>query len=385
MIIGNDPILLTPGPLTTSLATKQAMLRDWGSWDASFNAITSSICKDLVEVVNGAATHVCVPLQGSGTFSVEAALANLVPRDGKVLVPQNGAYCQRILKILKYLGRAHAAIDLPEDKQATAAMVEEAFAKDPAITHMAQVHCETGTGILNPLPEIAAACARHGKGLIDDAMSSFGAIEIDVARYPMDAVIAASGKCIEGAPGMGFVIARQALLEKSQGNSHSLAMDLYDQWTYMQKTTQWRFTPPTHVVAAFRAALDQFKAEGGVPARGARYRRNCETLIDAMTALGFKSFLARNVQAPVIVTFHAPGDPNYNFRPFYEKVRARGYILYPGKLTQVETFRVGCIGAIDSNEMRNVAAAVAETLKEMAVTEVGPAAPRNERPARISA
>jgi 2-aminoethylphosphonate-pyruvate transaminase len=385
MIIGNDPILLTPGPLTTSLATKQAMLRDWGSWDASFNAITSSICKDLVDVVNGAATHVCVPLQGSGTFSVEAALANLVPRGGKVLVPQNGAYCQRILKILKYIGRAHAAIDLPEDKQVTAAMVEEAFAKDPAITHVAQVHCETGTGILNPLPEIAAACARHGKGLIVDAMSSFGAIEIDVAKYPVDAVIAASGKCIEGAPGMGFVIARQALLEKSQGNSHSLAMDLYDQWTYMQKTTQWRFTPPTHVVAAFRAALDQFKAEGGTPARGARYRRNCETLIDAMTALGFRSFLPRNVQAPVIVTFHAPGDPNYNFKSFYEKVRARGYILYPGKLTQVETFRVGCIGAIDSNEMRNVASAVAETLKEMAVTQVGPAAPRNERPARISA
>ena len=261
MIRGNDPILLTPGPLTTSLETKQAMLRDWGSWDASFNTITASICKDLVDVVHGAGTHVCVPMQGSGTFSVEAALANLVPRDGKVLVPQNGAYCQRILKILKYLGRAHVALDLREDQHPTAAMVEEALARDPAITHVAQVHCETGTGILNPLAEIAAACSRNGKGLIVDAMSSLGALEIDVSKYPVDAVVAASGKCIEGPPGMGFVIARQAVLEKSQGNSHSLAMDLYDQWTYMQKTTQWRFTPPTHVVAAFRAALDQFKAE----------------------------------------------------------------------------------------------------------------------------
>ena len=373
MIRGNDPILLTPGPLTTSLETKQAMLRDWGSWDASFNAITASICKDLVDVVNGAGTHVCVPLQGSGTFAVEAALANLVPRDGKVLVPQNGAYCQRILKILKYLGRAHAAIDIAEDKQATPAMLEEAFARDAAITHVAQVHCETGTGILNPLPEIAAACARHGKGLIVDAMSSFGAIDIDMSKYPIDAVVAASGKCIEGAPGMGFVIARQALLEKCQGNSHSLAMDLHDQWTYMQKTTQWRFTPPTHVVAAFRAALDQFKAEGGTAARGARYRKNCDTLIDSMAALGFRTFLPRSLQAPIIVTFHAPGDANYSFKPFYEKVRARGYILYPGKLTQLETFRVGCIGAIDANEMRNVAGAVAETLKEMRVKQVGPA------------
>ncbi|MEO5693808.1 MAG: 2-aminoethylphosphonate--pyruvate transaminase [Usitatibacter sp.] len=372
MIRGNDPILLTPGPLTTSLATKQAMLRDWGSWDASFNAITTSMCNDLVDVVNGAGTHVCVPFQGSGTFSVEAALGNLVPRDGKVLVPQNGAYCQRILKILKYLGRASVAMDLAEDQQPTAAMIEEAFAKDPAITHVAQVHCETGTGILNPLPEIGAACARHGKGLIVDAMSSFGAIEIDVKKFTIDAVIAASGKCIEGPPGMAFVIARQSLVEKCQGNSHSLALDMFDQWTYMQKTTQWRFTPPTHVVAAFRVALDQFKAEGGTAARGARYRKNCETLTEGMAGLGLKAFLPRSVQAPVIVTFHAPTDPNYAFKVFYEKVKARGYLLYPGKLTQVETFRVGCIGAIDSNEMRNVVSAVGETLKEMGIKQAAP-------------
>ena len=373
MIKGNDPILLTPGPLTTSLETKQAMLRDWGSWDAAFNAITTSICRDVVDVVNGKGSHVCVPLQGSGTFAVEAALANLVPREGRVLVPNNGAYCARIVKILKYIGREHSVIDLGDDKQATAAIVEGALQMDPRITHVAQVHCETGAGILNPLAEIAAACARQGKGLIVDAMSSFGAVDIDVSKHPIDAVVAASGKCIEGAPGMGFVIARQAVLEQSQGNSHSLAMDLHDQWTYMQKTTQWRFTPPTHVVAAFRAALDQFKAEGGTAARGARYRKNCETLIEAMTAQGFRTFLPRAMQAPVIVTFHAPGDPAYSFKPFYEKVRSRGYILYPGKLTQLETFRVGCIGAIDFNEMRNVASAVAETLKEMGIKQVAPA------------
>jgi 2-aminoethylphosphonate-pyruvate transaminase len=349
------------------------MLRDWGSWDAAFNEITASICKDVVDVVNGAGSHVCVPLQGSGTFSVEAALANIVPREGKVLVPNNGAYCARILKILRYLDRDHSSIDIGEDKQATAAMVEGAIKMDPTITHVAQVHCETGTGILNPLPEIAAACARHQKGLIVDAMSSFGAIEIDVKKHPIDAIVAASGKCIEGAPGMGFVIARQSALEAGQGNSHSLAMDLHDQWTYMQKTGQWRFTPPTHVVAAFRAALDQFKAEGGTAARGARYRKNCDTLVEGMTALGFKTFLAKNVQAPVIVTFLAPADPSYNFKTFYEKVRSRGYILYPGKLTQVETFRVGCIGAVDANEMRNVVSAVAETLKEMNVKMVAPA------------
>ena len=372
MILGQEPILLTPGPLTTSPATKQAMLRDWGSWDASFNAITGTICRDLVAIVKGEATHVCVPLQGSGTFSVEAALANVVPRTGKVLVPQNGAYCQRILKILKYLGRAHVAMDLPEDQFPTGEMVEKALAADPAITHVAQVHCETGTGILNPLADIAAACARRKVGLIVDAMSSFGALEIDVSKYPVDAVIAASGKCIEGVPGMGFVIVKRDVLEKCQGNAHSLAMDLHDQWTYMEKTTQWRFTPPTHVVAAFRAALDQFLAEGGQPARGARYAANCRALVGGMQALGFRTFLPAEVQAPVIVTFHAPGDPAYAFKDFYERVKARGYILYPGKLTQVETFRVGCIGAIDANEMRNVVSAVAETLRDMGVTKIEP-------------
>ncbi|CAM3318554.1 2-aminoethylphosphonate--pyruvate transaminase [Cupriavidus taiwanensis] len=371
MIRGNDPILLTPGPLTTSLATKQAMLRDWGSWDAAFNTITRSLCDDLVRIVHGEGTHVCVPMQGSGTFSVEAAIANVVPRDGKVLVPQNGAYCQRILKICKVLGRASVELPIPEDQPASAALIEDALRRDPSITHVAQVHCETGAGVLNPLQDIALLCQRLGKGLIVDAMSSFGAIEIDARTMPFDALVAATGKCIEGVPGMGFVLVKKDVLEASQGNSHSLALDLHDQYVYMQKTTQWRFTPPTHVVAAFRAALDQFLEEGGQPVRGARYRRNCDTLVKGMAALGFRTFLPTAVQAPIIVTFHAPADARYDFKTFYAKVRERGYILYPGKLTQVETFRVGCIGAIDDNEMRNVVTAIGEVLREMGIEMQG--------------
>ncbi|AQV98562.1 2-aminoethylphosphonate--pyruvate transaminase [Cupriavidus necator] len=374
MIRGNDPILLTPGPLTTSLATKQAMLRDWGSWDAAFNTITRSLCDDLVRIVHGEGTHVCVPMQGSGTFSVEAAIANVVPRDGKVLVPQNGAYCQRILKICKVLGRASVELPIPEDQPATAALIEEAIRRDPSITHVAQVHCETGAGVLNPLQDIAMLCQRLGKGLIVDAMSSFGAIEMDARTMPFDALVAATGKCIEGVPGMGFVLVKKDVLEASQGNSHSLALDLYDQYVYMQKTTQWRFTPPTHVVAAFRTALDQFLEEGGQPVRGARYRKNCDTLVQGMATLGFRTFLPAAVQAPIIVTFHAPADTRYDFKTFYAKVRERGYILYPGKLTQMETFRVGCIGAIDHNEMRNVVTAIGEVLREMGIKMQAPLA-----------
>jgi 2-aminoethylphosphonate-pyruvate transaminase len=245
-------------------------------------------------------------------------------------------------------------------------VIDTALAADPSITHVAQVHCETGAGVLSDLAGIAQVCTRRGKGLIVDAMSSFGAIPIDVRTTPFDGLIAASAKCLEGVPGMGFVIVRKKVLEACAGNAHSLAMDLHDQYVYMEKTTQWRYTPPTHVVAALRAAVNQYQAAGGQPARLARFKRNCETLIAGMEGLGFRPFLKPEVQAPIIVTFHAPADPAYDFKTFYAKTRDRGYILYPGKLTQVETFRVGCIGAIDANEMRNVVGAVAEVLKNLA-------------------
>lgn len=366
--IDRDPLLLTPGPLTTSLRTKQAMLHDWGSWDAGFNRITGELCAQLLDIVRGTETHVCVPLQGSGTFSVEAALGTLVPKSGKVLVPNNGAYCARILKILSYLGREASEMTIPEDQPADAAAIEAALAADPAITHVALVHCETGTGILNPLAEIAAAVARQKRDLIIDAMSSFGAIEIDARSMPFAALIAASGKCLEGVPGMGFVIVRRTALEAAAGNCHSLAMDLHDQWIYLQKTTQWRFTPPTHVVAALHAALAQYWEEGGLSERANRYAANCATLIDGMAAIGLKPFLAAEVQAPIIVTFHAPADPAYDFKRFYEGVRDKGFILYPGKLTQVDSFRVGCIGALTPHDMAKVVDAVGTTFEEMKIT-----------------
>ena len=365
--IDRDPLLLTPGPLTTSLRTKQAMLHDWGSWDTAFNHITGEVCRQLVDIVHGADTHVCVPLQGSGTFSVEAALGTLVPRGGKVLVPNNGAYCARILKILKILGREAVELPTAEDRPFDPLAIEAALVADPRISHVALVHCETGTGILNPLPEIAAAVARQQRGLIIDAMSSFGAIEIDVRSMPFDALIAASGKCLEGVPGIGFVIAARAKLEASSGNCHSLALDLHDQWTYMQKTTQWRFTPPTHVVVALHEALAQYQEEGGLAARGARYSANCQALTQGMARLGLLPYVPAQAQAPIIVTFHAPQHAAYDFQAFYQGVRERGFILYPGKLTRIETFRVGCIGALTPQDMVHVVDAIASTLVEMGV------------------
>ena len=369
-----DPILLTPGPLTTSLATKTAMLRDWGSWDASFNAVTARVRARLTAVVNGEGTHVCVPMQGSGTFSVEAAVNTLVPRNGHLLVLINGAYGKRLAKLTEMMGRRLTVFETAEDVPTTASDVARKLDADPSITHVGLIHCETSTGILNPLAEIAEAVAQRGRRLIIDAMSSFGAIPIDASAVPFDALIAASGKCIEGPPGMGFVFARKSALEQCAGNSTSLSLDLYDQWAYMEKTTQWRYTPPTHVVVALDAALEQYLAAGGQPARLARYAANCETLIAGMKEMGFRPFLDSRIQAPIIVTFHAPADPRYAFKAFYDKVRDKGFILYPGKLTQVETFRVGCIGAIGPDEMRHAVNAVRDALADLGIRQIAPAA-----------
>jgi len=364
------PILLTPGPLTTSARTRQAMLVDWGSWDERFNQLTASVCSQLLAILNGAATHHCVPLQGSGTFAVEAAIGTLVPRNGKVLVLINGAYGKRLAQICEVLGRDFSTFETAEDEPCSAADVDRLLHADPAITHVALVHCETSTGLLNPLPQIAQVVKEHGKRLIVDAMSSFGALPIDAREVPFDALIAASGKCLEGVPGMGFVFAEKHALGAAQGNCHSLALDLFEQHEYMARTGQWRFTPPTHVVAALHEALLQYHEDGGLPARQRRYANNCQVLLDGMAELGLRSFLPAAIQAPIIVTFHAPTDPRYQFKAFYERVKAKGFILYPGKLTEVDTFRVGCIGHVDAAEMRAAVAAIAQALHAMQVLDI---------------
>lgn len=367
-----EKVLLTPGPLTTTLRTKLAMLKDWGSWDADFNAVTASVRHSLLNIIHGQHSHVVIPLQGSGTFSVEAAVATLVPHDGHVLVLDNGAYCKRAVRLTTLMGRRCSVINFDEAAQVDPLALAQQLELDGSITHVVLIHCETGAGVLNPLQAVADVCLQHGKGLIVDAMSSFGAIEIDARKTRFDALVAASGKCLEGVPGMGFVFIRKAVLDECAGRSQSLAMDLYDQYAYMEKTTQWRFTPPTHVVVALHAAIAQFEAEGGQAARLARYTNNYQTLISGMTKLGFKPFLDPAIQAPIIVTFYAPADPAYEFQKFYEATRAHGFVLYPGKLTQVETFRVGCIGAICTVEIEQAVHAIALALRDIGVTAPAP-------------
>ena len=372
-IRGHDPWLLTPGPLTTSLGVKEAMLHDWGSRDREFIDMNRRVRDRLLAIAGGVGTHVCVPLQGSGTFVVEAATGTLLPRDAKALILVNGAYGRRIAKICEYYQRRHTILETPENVPNDPGAVDAALAGDGELSHVFVVHCETTSGILNPVADIAEITGRHGRKLIIDAMSAFGAIPLDARRIPFDAVVASSNKCIEGVPGVGFAIVRQSLLEQCKGNAPSLTLDLYDQWQAMEGNGQWRFTPPTHVIAALDQALNEHADEGGVRGRGARYARNCRILVDGMRELGFETLLPDALQAPIIVTFHMPADPSFVFQTFYDYLGERGFVIYPGKLTVADSFRIGCIGRLGEQEMREALNAVRDSLARMGV---GNGAPR---------
>ncbi len=368
----NPPLLLTPGPLTTAPETRDAMLRDWGSRDAAFIEMNARVRRRLLDIAGVAASHVCVPVQGSGTFAVEATIGTLLPRDGHLLILCNGAYGRRMARICEIIGRRATAIETPEDTPVDPAALDAALAADGSISHVAVVHCETTSGILNPLADVAAVAARHGRPLLVDAMSSFGAIPLDGQAVAFDALMASSNKCLEGVPGLGYALIRRGALEAAAGNAHSLSLDLHDQWTAMEGNGQWRFTPPTHVVAAFDSALDAHAREGGVAGRHARYSQNCRVLVDGMRALGFQTLLPDHLQAPVIVTFHMPADPAFRFDAFYARLAERGFVIYPGKLTVADSFRIGCIGALDADDMRAALAAIEATLREMGVTRCAP-------------
>ncbi len=360
-----DPFLLTPGPLTTSLTVKQAMLHDLGSRDKGFIALNARVRTRLVDIIHGGEAFTCVPLQGSGTFSVEAMIGTFVPRDGRLLVLVNGAYGHRIVKMCAYIGRDCVVEETPENVPCDPAAVDRRLAADAGITHVVVVHCETTSGVLNPIAELGMVVAKHGRRYLIDSMSAFGALEVDARAIAFDAVVASSNKCLEGAPGMGFCLARKSALADCAGNAPSLSLDLYDQWVAMEKTAQWRFTPPVHCILAFDQAIEEFLAEGGVAGRGGRYRANCKILVDGLRALGFEPLLPDAIQAPIIVTVKMPADPRFDFPVFYDRLSAAGYVIYPGKLTVADSFRIGCIGRLGAAEMNAALGAIREVLADM--------------------
>ena len=367
------PYLLTPGPLTTTPAVKEAMLRDWGSWDADLRAVVASIRSDLLDIADAAQGFECVLLQGSGSYGVEAALGSFAPKNKKTLMLTNGAYGERAIKALSYMNRDFISYETDELEAPSAEEVAALLKSNPDIGAVFLVQCETTRGIVNPIEDIAAVAQKTGCIVILDAMSSFGAMDLSMKRMGIDVLISSANKCIEGVPGFTYILARRDLLEASQGASHSLSLDLYEQWAYMQKSGQFRYTPPTHTLVAFAKALEQHKAEGGAPGRLARYKKTAKALRDGMRRIGLTPLLGDNETGPIIQTFATPRDPNFDFTRFYEGLKQRGFIIYPGKLTKKPSFRVGNMGALDHEVMEMLVDATEATLKAMNIKDLTPA------------
>jgi len=372
MATDTAPLLLTPGPLTTADSTRQAMTVDFGSRDEAFIQINREVREGLVALCADPAEYSCVLMQGSGTFAVEATFGTLLPRDGKALVCINGAYGRRITQMIEIMGRSVVTLVNDETEPTDVATLDRMLGEDSSITHVAAVYCETTTGMLNPIQAIADVTAKHGRELIIDAMSAFGALPLKAAKTPFQAVVASSNKCLEGVPGFGYCIARTKDLQAAAGNAHSLSLDLSAQLAGFDKNAQWRFTPPTQVIAAFREALRLHAEEGGVEGRGGRYRTNCKTLVDGLRALGFETLLPDEQQAPIIVTVRQPADPNFDFKRFYDALREQGFAIYPGKLTQAPTFRVGCIGQVFPADLERFVATVKEVLTAHEIASAAP-------------
>ncbi len=357
-------VLFTPGPLTTTRTVRAALQDDIGSWDADCIELVAKIRADLVAVAGGHGDLTVTPFQGSGSYAVEAAIGSAVPRDGKLLILANGAYGQRMALIAAALGVTHRVLRNPENQPYDPAAVDAALREDSSITHVACVHCETTTGLLNPAREIGLVVAQYGRRFLVDAISSFGAYPvgpgqpIDFDAGPIDHLMGSANKCIEGVPGFAFVISKRDAVERAAGNARSLALDLHGQWSHLEKTGQFRFTPPTHALLAFAQALKEFRAEGGIEARARRYQENHRTLVAGMTKLGFTPFIAPEYQSHIITAFRFPTD-DFEFRRFYDRLRSCGYIIYPGKVTDADTFRIGTIGSIDRIEIEGLLRAVA--------------------------
>ena len=363
----HDKLLFTPGPLTTSLSVKRAMLHDAGSWHFEFNTLVRDIRKKLLRLAGVGEDYECVLMQGSGTFGVESVIGSTIPPNGKIVILINGAYGERMLLMAQALKITAIPLRSAEDKTPDLKKLEQLLKDDKEISHVAVVHCETTTGILNPIDEIGRIVSGYDKTYIVDAMSSFAAVPIDFATAKIDYLVTSANKCIEGVPGFSFVIARRSHLLGCDGYARSLSLDLLGQWKGFEKNGQFRYTPPTHSVLAFAQALDELEMEGGIEGRSARYKQNHDVLLSGMRRLGLRPYLSPEIQSCIITSFYYPADPKFTFQEFYRHLSDKGFIIYPGKLSQIDLFRIGNIGRLFPADIAALVSAIEQTLEEMEI------------------
>ena len=374
-----DKLLFTPGPLTTSESVKQAMLRDLGSRDTEFLEVVRKIRRRLLELGEiGDGSYEAVLMQGSGTFAVESVVSSMLPRGGKLLVLVNGAYGQRMAKIGRTLGIATETLVFPEWRPVDPAETRQALVRDAAITHVGMIHCETSTGIMNPVREIGEVVKEQGRVFILDAMSSFAGMPMAVGGWGIDFLVSSANKCVQGVPGFAFVLARGKLLLEAGDRARSVSLDLVSQWKGLEADGQFRFTPPTHVLLAFWQALQELEQEGGIVARAARYAANQKVLLEGMKGLGFDTYLAPEHQSHIITSFRYPSHPNFDFSRFYQRLSQRGFVIYPGKVSDADCFRIGTIGHLFPEDLKALVAAVRQTLEDMQIPS-GKSAPGASR------
>lgn len=364
-----DKILFTPGPLTTSKTVKTAMLKDSGSRDHEFVDLIASIRNRLLAlagVVKG--EYETILLQGSGTYGLEAVAGSIMPKEeGKLLIVINGAYGKRMAKICEVLNIEYSILECAENETPDLIALADVLESDKELTHVSVVHCETTTGIINPIEQIGGLIKHYGKTYIVDAMSSFGAVPIDIKKCGIDYLVTSSNKCIEGVPGFSIVIAKKTSLISSEGNARSLSLDILDQWRGLESSGQFRFTPPTHALLAFAQALTELEGEGGIEGRGARYKANYDVLSAGMKDLGFTEYLPEDVRGYIISSYLYPNDLNFSFDEFYERLNKRNYVIYPGKLSSESCFRIGSVGRIFPSDVKDLLNTIRDVLQEMQI------------------
>ncbi len=368
-----EKILFTPGPLTTSRTVKQAMLRDLGSRDITFIQAVHDIRSTLLAVagVSRETGYEAVLMQGSGTFGIESVIGSTVPPEGKLLVIINGAYGDRIARIARVLKIDTTTLEYPTSARPAATDVDRMLTEDQAITNVAVVHCETTTGIINPIEEIGQAVKQHEKAYFVDSMSAFGAVAFDMEKCEIDFMVSSANKCLEGVPGFSFAICRRDSLQATEGWARSVSLDLLAQWQGLEANGQFRFTPPTHAILAFEQALKELEAEGGVDGRAVRYRDNYEVLVTGMREMGFVEYLAPELQGAIITAFRYPRHPRFQFEDFYMRLNDKGFVIYPGKVSSSDCFRIGNIGHLFESDIRDLLVAIRATIDEMEVTLSG--------------
>ncbi|AGH81919.1 2-aminoethylphosphonate--pyruvate transaminase [Psychromonas sp. CNPT3] len=360
----NDYLLLTPGPLSTSQSVRQAMLKDWCTWDDQYNKeIVDVIRHKLVKLATTHDNYTCVLMQGSGTASVEATIGSALGPQDKLLVIDNGAYGARIGQIAQYLKINYVTLQHKETQTVDLQQFEAMLNRDTSITHVAMVHCETTTGMLNPLQQFCEIAKKHNKIVIVDAMSSFGGIVMDIGELEIDFMISSANKCIQGVPGFGFIIAKKSAMQACKDQARSLTLDLYAQWQCMQENHgKWRFTSPTHTVRAFYQALLELAQEGGIIQRQNRYQTNQQRLVKGMRELGFETLLNDALHSPIITSFYSPRASDYQFKRFYEQLKETGFVIYPGKVSDADCFRIGNIGEVYPDDITRLLSAIKKVM-----------------------